>query len=132
MKIKRPKWNGAMSEKSVGDCAYAVTQDLDYWFNTYVEPINKMLEDAVEVHTYKNDGVWYKVKEPVNPTHKALLINIEPIKKETAKDILRDLYIYHHKVGTWCKGSVYDWEHMDKFFKRYSELLEEDSDVSEG
>jgi len=68
------------------------------WFNREVEPINKLLAEGVEVYG--------KTEHPLEPidfwshnfegTHKALLINIEPIKQgfadaqsDAAKEIER-------------------------------------------
>lgn len=68
------------------------------WFDTHIEPINQMIEDAVEVVGSKEWGDWtsQSLGNVSNEyrTHKALLINIEPIKKETAEDVLRDLIEY--------------------------------------
>ena len=78
MKIQRPNWS------------HMVTVDtLDGWFDAHVEPINKMLEAGVEVYATRNRPEWLNNKFEDTP-HKALLINIEPIKQETAADVLRD------------------------------------------
>lgn len=87
MKIERPDWNGffGISDKL----------GVEAWFNDKVEPINKMLSEGVEVFVPKDfkdpdGGFWGKNKQSFD-THKALLINIQPIKKETAEDVLRDI-----------------------------------------
>jgi len=54
--------------------------------------VNKMLSEGVEV--YGNDTQFDIIKNPrpdaINGcTHKALVINIEPIVRETAEDVLR-------------------------------------------
>lgn len=66
---------------------------LEDWFKQYVEPINKLLALGVQVHgaTFEGLNEWTKTKLS-NDDHKALLINIQPIKKETAEDVLRDLH----------------------------------------
>ena len=74
---------------------------LNKCWDTHVEPVNKMLSEGVEV-----DGVWDTTNIPDivcrfgttedNPTHKALLIQIEPIKKETAEEILAELIDRYH------------------------------------
>ena len=93
MKIKRPGNIFGKTEVSV-EWFYD-------WFDQCVEPVNKMLSEAVEVvsfspwaganYTWMDRGDYKKcdIKEDIH--HKALLINIEPIKKETAEDILRDI-----------------------------------------
>ena len=68
----------------------------DIWFDEHVEPINKMLSEGVEVYGSNNrplDG-WNQ-KSYESTTHKALLINIEPIKKETK--------------GEACERLLSDW-----------------------
>ena len=87
MKIERPDWvNFVGLPKEYEDT-------MDDWFSDNVEPINKMLDGAETVYG-ENDDCWF-TRDAGNfetNTHKALLINIEPIKKETAEDVLRDLY----------------------------------------
>jgi len=65
---------------------------LDNWWKKEVEPINKMLRDAVEVHSHMRSGevCWAEKGFAKDATHRAYLIGIEPIKKETAEDVLRD------------------------------------------
>jgi len=109
-KIERPDWRCFPNDASLAE-----------WFNENVEPINKMLSEGVEVNCIQsNDNVWY-YRDNINNLHsvtqKAFLINIEPIKKENAKDVLRD-YI-----------RAYDGEVMDcgeiELYNRARKVLED-------
>ena len=54
----------------------------------------KLLAEGVEVYGYgDNKSIWQRPEhhDMHEVTHKALLISIQPIKKETAEDVLRDL-----------------------------------------
>lgn len=56
------------------------------WYDREIKPL---FEDAETVYPlYQNQ--WTTIRETLH-TQKALLIKIEPIKEETAEDILRDL-----------------------------------------
>jgi len=73
------------------------SKGLNKWFDEHVEPINKMLSEGEMIYGYMNHGVfWKRPEEPSQreTTHTALLINIQPIKKETAEDVLRDYFDY--------------------------------------
>ena len=101
MKIEKPFWflsfgfEGKKHDK------------IDRWFDEHVEPVNKMLAEGVEVWGYppsesaKEDHIW-GVQKDEHLTHKALLINIQPIKKETAEDVLKEL------VQNWSRTSGTD------------------------
>lgn len=59
----------------------------------YVDEINKALDSAVEVYTAPgmgNETSWV-THELESRTHKALLINIEPIREDTCADVLREM-----------------------------------------
>lgn len=69
------------------------------WFDEHVEPINKMLAEGVAMQArLGNHGddpmgsenkIWYcSTNSTYMDTHKALLINIQPIKKETTRDLV--------------------------------------------
>ncbi len=82
MKIEKP------------DLVEIATRDFDEWFDKYVEPINKMLAEGIEVYNFEE--IWHPVNDAYGderPRNKALLI--QPIKKETAEDVLRDLVEMH-------------------------------------
>jgi hypothetical protein len=94
MKIEKPDW------KSICDSILLTHEvsSLNSWFQENVEPVNKMLEGAVEVFTQSDPAEhthWrgYKSK---GDTHKALLINIQEIKPKTkgerAIELLRDMF----------------------------------------
>ena len=66
----------------------------NHWFKEKVEPVNEMLAKGVEVYganrgevIYGKEG--YFAKDDIKT--KALLINIEPIKKETADSLLKEI-----------------------------------------
>ena len=91
MKIEKPDWYSLF-----GNPSSDFKGCLDTWFNKNVEPINRMLEKAVEVSGNVDQfsmSMWRATKGrgTEDNTHKALLINIQPIKKETAEDVLRDI-----------------------------------------
>ena len=67
-----------------------ITMVFARWFRENVEPINKMLSEGYTVY-YNGHHIWYKGSPGRDAINKALVINIEPIKKETAEDVLRDI-----------------------------------------
>jgi len=74
-----------------------INDHFDQWFDQHVSPINRLLEAGIEVYTNSYEGranEWLGKAWVDDPTHKALLINIEPIKQETADDVLRDWLEY--------------------------------------
>ena len=76
------------------------------WFKENVEPFNKLLAEGVEVHGRDIGSKHFRWADAsknhlIDCTHKALLINIQPIKDETAEDVLRYLL------------KTYDKEHVD-------------------
>lgn len=95
MQIKRPDW-----EALIYHCRDGLNLDLvtvlNKCWDAEAEPINKILAEGVEVTTYTEKGLdfanWVAPldRPGATPTHKALLINIQPIQKETAEDVLRD------------------------------------------
>lgn len=72
--------------------AYDICQrSFDAWYDTHIRPL---FENAVEIYLSTNglvDGVDWSTDYSDKYTHKALIINIEPIKEETAEDLLREL-----------------------------------------
>ena len=95
-KIKRPSWPHKYSKTVVS------LESFNNWFDHFVEPYNKLIEGAVEVKSYgtqtlwRNESVTQKYLNgveyvPVLETHRAYLIGIEPIKEETAEDVLREI-----------------------------------------
>ena len=84
--IKRPQWEHLFGACALEPKYHDEHMALNEWFDTYVTPVNKMLSEGVEVY-----GVWDTTNIPDIvcrfgttedlPTHKALIINIEPIVK---------------------------------------------------
>ena len=90
LKIKKPDWAFEALPRIFSDeVTITIAAKLNDWFNENVEPVNKILRNAIAVTT-ANAYDW-NVESAINATHKALLINIEPIKKESAKDVLEAL-----------------------------------------
>jgi len=65
------------------------------WFDERIRPLNEMIEKGVDVqgiitdkYTSKPTFIW---NDSSIATHKALLINIEPIRHESAIEVLREL-----------------------------------------
>ena len=84
-KIERPKTD---------EFIHWISKHFDDWFDTHIQPINVALDEAVEVtgENYADDIGWLMgIDRDDSDTHKALLINIEPIKKETAADVLKEI-----------------------------------------
>lgn len=90
-KIEMPNWPLVV-------CGYSWVENLRAWFDENIE--GKYLvdkSDLVEVFSYKytddSNGNWSEKYDLLEDTHKAYLIksSIEPIKKESPADILKDL-----------------------------------------
>jgi hypothetical protein len=86
MKIERPDWDSFHGSDTLND---TYVSELQFWFDKNVEPINKMLEEGIEVEgqrVRRTDGgeeFWkFLSGKPLYETHKALLINIQPIECE--------------------------------------------------
>ena len=91
-----PKWSPDFRGLLVNpQDAWQLEQQYNLHFDTHLKPI---FENAVEVFGEKEHGIFsiHRLNKE-NPyssfynTHKALLINIEPIKEESAEDILREM-----------------------------------------
>lgn len=101
MKIEKPDWEIIKRNHPIGfACSKPEDYQLSQWFKENVDPVNKLLSEGVEVvGKVKNiDGgltnkkYWCATQiQNTNETHTGLLINIQPIKKETAEDVLKDL-----------------------------------------
>lgn len=96
------------------------------WFIAHVEPINRLLSEGVEVYQRRNlknqpyESVWTP-DWCHGDTNKALLINIQPLKKETAEDVLRDLVRYCEEAGIPHVGEA---DPEFKLYNRAKALLE--------
>lgn len=80
LQIEKPDWHKMICAKN----GYWVpiqesyVKELHQWFQENVEPINKILSEAIEV-TSSNGNDWND-EAAINLTHKAILINIQKIK----------------------------------------------------
>jgi len=92
MKIERPDWKSTLKEHVM---TYGVVL-LNKWFDENVEPINKMLEEGVEVFGFQDDddgGCWKTWTCRMNSdTHSMFIINRKELKKETAEEVLNALW----------------------------------------
>ena len=115
LKIERPDWS--IFTDGLG-------RDLDKWFDKDVEPINKMLESAVEVYAYGLSGdkrfSWSSTRGKKDDS-KALLINVEPIKQETCADVLRDIKSQLGRQVQWSETEC------DLFYERAKKALEREN-----
>lgn len=66
-----------------------------------IDKVNVILAEGVEVY-YASAGMWDSSEKPRDTTSKALLINIQPIKKETAEDVLRDMLNQWNSHSGYC------------------------------
>lgn len=117
MKIERPDWFSLafdidFKSKTVGE--------LDLWFDQHVEPINKMLSEGVEIYGDHNLGngsapyYSFAYEQIPHSAHRAILINIEPIQKETAEDVLRDIVKAFHPDDYETDTKAFDLIHRAK------------------
>lgn len=82
-KIERPDWRhliGFYTESHVP--VRVITIELERWFDTNIEPINKALDEAVEIVRCDNKSTWSQDTPCPKCNDKALLINIERIPKD--------------------------------------------------
>jgi len=94
VKIEKPDWfkiTTEMIQRDLGGrhCTSRQAKKLDEWFKESVEPINEMLANAVEVYgpqMYGNEFNGFVLPD----THKALLINITEIKKDSLDSVFED------------------------------------------
>ncbi len=79
-KIERPDWYKLFIEAG----------RLNDWFDRNITPINDAIDKSVVVYGY-NELEWLVRSSGDHYQHKALIMNIEPIKPDSAIDVLRDL-----------------------------------------
>ena len=99
------------------------------WFNKNVEPINEMLNKAIKVYSNFPSLKWYPTQMPEEYDFKqeALLINIQPIKKETAEDVLKEFVDFFEDVPKAAKTmTIPSPNHWNDLLYRAKALLEED------
>lgn len=94
MKIEIPKtmYNGPGN---------TVVINRHHWYDLInaIEDHNKMLAEGVEVYRHPNLGTHWDTGLYANASkEKALLINIQPIKKDTTEDVLRD-FVNQYKTS---------------------------------
>lgn len=98
MKIERPDWYPMLGIGNGPRYTERVSREkLDQWFDNHIEPINKMLADGVEVYGYNDVSVEYEGEgwcfaqsEAPNDTHKALLVDIQSIRKKSREQQLEE------------------------------------------
>ena len=120
-RIEQPNWfeDGWVQTVSGGERrAYVTQEQLTSWWKTQVEPVNKQISEGTVVyqlmHPDCSEGDWFQYPKQKHVTHTALLINIQPIKKETAEDLVRDI-----------ANGVYILEIDSDIRRRAKELLDE-------
>lgn len=126
MKIERPAWYDMAPFKKKPWNDYV--ESLNHWFTTHVEPINKMLSEGVEVISAdsKSSNWWTKCSniesEEVAWVRKALLINITPIKRESALDLIKDI------LESDARGELMNWEDLHDKLAKARAVLERPND----
>ena len=116
LKIERPDWSLFVDEFGV---------DFDKWFDSEIEPLNKILEGAEWVHCFKDleRNCWECDSQPhEKDTHKALLIGIEPIKRESAEEILNEI------LESNMHGNIMDWDVLHEKIHRAKRALENEGE----
>lgn len=122
--IKKPNWGyGYFIPEytyKIIDCSVDAQEDFNTWWKNEVEPLNDMLAQGVEVYADSfEDNYPIYFKDRAGSGKKALLINIQEIKKESAEDVLRDfLSVYSDKGGYMNKD-------LDVFRERARRALED-------
>ena len=87
----------------------------NHWFKEKVEPVNEMIANGIEVYNFEE--IWHPMRDAYGddkPSNKALLINIEPIKKETAEDVLRDILRMYLENGSYMNKDLFIFKQRAK------------------
>lgn len=132
LKIERPRFKSLIAfkpEKTIADI-------FNEWFDENVQPINDLLEKSVQVYSckaceYEPMDVWKTSPEDhVDEDgtkwctdYKGLLINVQPIKKDTVEDVLRDMISRYD--GTLATKHLVPVQSAD-LIKRAKALLDEE------
>lgn len=86
----KPKFSSTFTS-GISICRHMdVCREFDEWYATEIAPL---FENAVWVYgqkTEEREMCGFDERPFDNDTHKALLIKIEPIKEESAEDILKE------------------------------------------
>lgn len=94
LKIEKPDFQEIASQHcSDGHLRSIDFSKIDAWFAETIEPINKLLAEAEELFG-TDDGCWFdsNSQDFNTNTHHGYIIGVEPLKKETAADVLREIY----------------------------------------
>lgn len=124
LEIKEPDWAGA------GWFCHRGAEYLKYWFRENVEPVNKLLREGTEARKYIDPAegdVWFSNKDAFGPNdrEKALLIDIQPIQKDTAEDVLRDFVNAREIKGANKQWSTWETGELLELAQRAKAVLEE-------
>jgi hypothetical protein len=125
MKIERPDWRELHkhSNRAFILLAKDVTH-LNQWFNENVQPVNDALANGVEVTGYKEvvDGYFFGEQKYSHSDLKALLINIEPIKRKTREEKLEE---FVEIVSDIMVGKADEFKGSDIIIREAKKLLED-------
>jgi len=125
MKIERPKWQSMLD---TGPPYSNPLDDLNRWFDKYVEPVNKILSEGIEVSGHRQREGWLmgSLLDENNDgdTHKALLINIEPLKKLTATEE-KAVKILNQIIQADDDGDLMGWNELHDKIKAAKKILSE-------
>jgi hypothetical protein len=123
MKIERPDW---MIEPRffLGWSASRINKFINPWFNENVQPVNDALAKGIEVTGYKEevDGYFFGEQKYSHSNLKALLINIEPIKRKTREEKLEE---FVEIVSDIMVGKADEFKGSDIIIREAKKLLEE-------
>ncbi len=97
LEIERPQWD-FMQDKITKKLTVPFLSEgnFNYFWKNEVEPINKLLREGVEVYSPEKNAkspFWSTddSKWSTGNSYKGLLINIQPIKQESAEGLLREI-----------------------------------------
>jgi hypothetical protein len=112
LEINRPDWDFMLAladtkSVSVGKSYRDAFKDqMDDWFNEHVVPINKLLSNGVKVTGVNDDGYYFDHHRSRGDTHKALLINVQPIYEESAEQVLEDIFTSMDRESRGLSGEL--------------------------
>jgi len=89
MNIKEPDWK-LFSRHRLQETSEV---ELKEWYRLNVKPINKMLAEGAEVFSDSRvgDHSWFESVPQKVQENTALVINVQPIEKDSAEKICKDL-----------------------------------------
>lgn len=118
--IKRPDWfEGPVYRKN------GKPYCLDTFWNNAIEPLNQAIEKGVEVTGSADDDGWFfsEYNNRKTDTHRAILIGIEPIKKETLENVVKDWLEFEE--GEIRENGPYVSDTLPKLIERAKRVLKE-------